>query len=179
MINIWKINRFVSACCLILILSSCTNKQENPIEQTLFETFLDSLPEIELPCQFSSRDFRLSDYTIPELHQFDSIREEGGIPLGKFYLSDTIVGIIYSFPADILIPVLYTYTVNGESISSLMLLNNYGWSPDCERTDFVVINHDFSIESMDTTYKYFSQNPDSTITNNQLWQIKPNGLIQH
>ena len=98
--------------------NSGSAQQDTP--QKAFEQFVDSIPTLSLPYQLRSGD---------QLVYFDqptSQVPEGAMLMGKLPSRENIHFIIYSYPADIRLPVLEVYDNSGTRLSETPL-----WKYSC------------------------------------------------
>ena len=103
------------------IIWSCGNKDSgeevNNLTKTPFEQFVDSMPLIRLPFELSTSDeiqhVNLNSEHIPE----------GAALVGKLQSKNGTHFIIYSYPADIRLPILEIYNSTGEKINEILLFD--------------------------------------------------------
>lgn len=88
-----------------------------------FSDYFQLLPKVKLPITVScNNDFGLQavDYSNDIIKKY---KPEGATILGLLDVTDKYVAFIYAYPADILLPYLETYDLNGQFISKLELFN--------------------------------------------------------
>ena len=114
--------------CIILVgvLFACgnqTTQQKKVInEETPFQQFVNSVPLITLPFGLSSNE------AINHLTIDSPVIPEGAALIGKLPSQDSRHLLIYSYPADIRLPILELYDSNGTKLKEVNLFN-YGACP--------------------------------------------------
>lgn len=134
-------NLFTIAFIITLLLSCDTNNtriNERITPKTDFQQYVDSIPTLDLPYEFSSSD---------EMIHFDNPKSqvpEGAMLMGKLPSLDNVHLIIYSYPADIRLPVLEVYDNDGKKRSETPLLK-YNCLLDLNWQSSFVITEDYDI----------------------------------
>lgn len=107
-------------------LTSCTHNQASIQEQisqkTDFEQYVESIPILELPFELSTND------TIAHIPIENPFLPEGAALLGRLQSNNDKHLILYSYPADIRLPILEIYNSKGEKLNTLPLFD-YGKCP--------------------------------------------------
>lgn len=174
----------------LLLLMACHDGHDSTSEQsrspkTDFEVYLHSIPELGTP--FSIRcdgEFTYANEVVPD-SLWQKFRPEG-FPdvMAKISYNDSIVGVIYVYPADFALPLLMTYNDRGIPIDSLQLIDRYcGLEYESEGYGWVRING-HQIELSDTT-KYWARdeehelipNTNRTEMRKATFEVAPNGQI--
>jgi hypothetical protein len=110
----------------VALLSAFANNystaKDHPIRKTAFEQFVDSIPLLELPFELSTTD------VIKHVPLNSPYIPEGAALIGKLKSQNNRWLIIYSYPADIRLPILEVYDSNGKKLSEVQLFD-YGNCP--------------------------------------------------
>ncbi len=112
--------------CIIVILSACSTPTDEVVQEevelTPFEQFVDSIPIIKTPYSLSSNEvfeyIEIASKNIPE----------GASLMGKLNSINGFHFILYSYPADICLPILEVYDADGRKINKAVLFQ-YGACP--------------------------------------------------
>lgn len=100
-------------------LTSCVNigskKIDQDVHKSAFEQFVDSVPTLELPYELSTDD-EMIHYNNPSSHV-----PEGAALMGKLPSLENVHLIVYSYPADIRLPVLELYSKDGTKLNDIQL----------------------------------------------------------
>lgn len=111
----------------MVLLNACANydseaKNRNSSPKTAFEQFADSIPQLELPFELSTSD------EIEYVESNSRFIPEGAALIGKLKSQSNKWLIIYSYPADIRLPILEVYDNNGKKLHEIQLFD-YGSCP--------------------------------------------------
>ena len=178
-----RISVFMLAMTFSII--ACQNQCAKQAEtETTFSDYVDYLPQISLPYTFKCDE----PFVRPgEINYEDSLVKKfkpksAGI-IGKVYENDQSIGILYTYAADVLLPVLIITDTTGVNLGGIELyeLGNcwYGDHPDGEYRSIIQgqITKDLKIITSikivscdsvkcDSTYKYMTK------------KISPSGKVQ-
>jgi hypothetical protein len=118
-----------------------------------FEEFLLKLEPLELPHEFKCYDF--TDWEL--LDKLSELRdtvysEEWDIPYKRVLINDQFESVIFLAPADMHIPVIRTFDLNGNLISELQLFTSCGQEPGYYARQFVTIETNLEIARIDSTW---------------------------
>ena len=136
-------------------------------DKLIFKEYADYIPLISLPKEISCD----GDYNHPDLdYSADLMKkfnpEDAGV-VGKLYQTETRVGILYTYPADVLVPVFKQFELNGTEYTSYKLFASEDCSSDFEyfvQTSGVITkNYEVFIEKLEC--KYQTDSLGNTIVN--------------
>lgn len=134
--NFLKIRIFILA--MISSIMACQNQSAKLAETEItFSDYVDQLPQISLPYTFKCDEPLVRpeeiDYENALIKKYKP--EFAGI-IGKVYKNDQSIGILYTYPADVLLPVLIITDTTGVKLETIELyeLGNcaYGDYPEGE-----------------------------------------------
>jgi len=108
-------------------VNKSNDKQIQNTDTLDFQAYLSFIPSLELPLSFDCLQNELPVVEINENHNINKFLPEGAVLNGKLFENDKGAGIIYSFPADIILPFLYEYDKEGKLISTFQFYD----LPDC------------------------------------------------
>lgn len=134
------------------ILFSCQNQN---VQQDKFVMFLKSIPELKFPFQTDSgEDLQAAFY--PSTIYKDFIDDSSNGVYAKIKVNDSIHGIIYLIPGDILFPSLVTYNSIGKKIDELALVHLPGGSDgyNANGSSYLVINKNLDMQITDTVHTF-------------------------
>jgi hypothetical protein len=95
--------------------------EDAELDQIKFKDYAERVPMIDLPFKFSCDSglvWAEIDYDNNVIRKYQP--KSAGI-LGKLFEDQKSVGIIYTFPADIVFPIIYVYDLNGEVMEKINL----------------------------------------------------------
>jgi len=119
-----------------------------------FEEFLSALEPLVLPHQFECYDFNDQDLLEKLSETKDTIySEKWDIPYKRIIINEQFESAIFLSPADIYIPVLKTFNLNGDLISELQLMTSCGQEPGFFSRQFVTIEPSLEIIRIDSTWR--------------------------
>jgi hypothetical protein len=150
-----------------------------------FQDYLNKIPEIQLPFSANSYVDLERKVEIADTLYKDFFVESQEI-LGKIKINDSITGIIYLYPGDIVFPELATYNKKGQLISQQQLVTLIGGSDgyNSNGSSFMSLNKDFHISITDTIQSFERDSVGIIIDStwqvevvNYKYNINPNGKI--
>jgi hypothetical protein len=118
-------------------------------QQEKFTTFLNSIPDLKIPFQTNSGE-ELQAAFYPDTIYKDFIDDSSNGVYAKIKVNDSIHGIIFLMPGDILFPLLVTYNSAGKKLNELALVNLSGDGYNANGTSYVVMNKNLEIQMTDT-----------------------------
>lgn len=136
----------------LTFLFSC-HKQENSEDK--FSIFLSSIPDLKFPfITNSSEELRAAFY--PDTIYKDFIDDSSNGIYGKIKVNDSIHGVIFLLPGDILFPLLVMYNASGEKIDELDLVHLPGGSDgyNANGSSYLVMNKNLEIQITDTVNSF-------------------------
>lgn len=172
---------------------ACQNQSAKQAEtETTFSDYVDYLPQISLPYTFKCDEPFVRpgeiDYENALVKKYKP--EFTGI-IGKVYRNDQSIGVLYTYPADVLLPVLIVTDTTGVKLETIELyeLGNcwYGDVPEGEYSSIIKgqITKDLKVISSlkvvncdtakcDSVYKYMTKkiNPSGKV---QVENVMPSG----
>lgn len=170
----------IACICAFALACSKENKADNR-----FQEYLSKIPEIQLP-------FSANSYVDPEskVEITDTLYKkffvESQLIYGRVKINDSITGIIYLYPGDIVFPELVTYTKKGQIISQQQLVTLMGGSGgmDSGGSSYMSLTKDLKINITDTI-KTFERDDEGMMIDSTLevevvnykYNIEPNGKI--
>lgn len=176
-----------------IMLFGCNNPSDNKKNNQTINTtatgnamsmFSASVKSLKLP--FTDTCFNtlaIQKKTLPDsLSKFKAY----GQLVGKINETGDYIALLYSIPADVQLPVLHTFTTNGEKISTLKLFigNCCGENEDCSGLSTVVITKDMHIilkDSMQTferdKKKFDKKKKIKTLKKYEEYKIESTGKI--
>ena len=92
----------------------------NP-EQIKFRDYLDRLPQLNLPFKFSCDSGLVWPKIDYENNVIKKYKPDGAGILGKIYQRDNLVGILYTYPADKIFPVIQIFDDEGNELQTIDL----------------------------------------------------------
>jgi hypothetical protein len=125
----------------VLLIGSCTSQEKNDQQKPLpadkkpteWEVFLKEIPDLNFPLQFKTHQGIPIDGLIKMNSKQADLFFEGETNYflyGKLNFPSNIKAIIVLYPADVVVPRIYTFTEEGEFISKEDLFLN-GNTMDC------------------------------------------------
>lgn len=135
-----------------IVLSSC-QKEETPDNN--FSKFLSSMPDLKFPfITNSAEDLQAAFYPDTMYNKF--IDDSSNGVYAKIKVNDSIHGIIYLMPGDILFPSLVTYNSIGKKIDELALVHLPGGSDgyNANGSSYLVINKNLDMQITDTVHTF-------------------------
>lgn len=165
MIRSW----LILICCAGLFLISCEeNKNAQIVSSNIdkvlerrdtseFEKFINFLPELQLPIIIDGCELMfdmLNRPLFPDKNEFPSFYTEAGAYLGKI-TNKNFITIVFLGGADCYLPVLQTYSLKGEKISSGDVHMGYcGGGPCYKCSERLTIKQDLSFSVIDSSFIY-------------------------
>jgi hypothetical protein len=179
--------KFLKVCIFILAMifsiMAC-QKQSARQTETTFSDYVDYLPQISLPYTFKC----LEPFVRPGEIDYENALvkkyklEQAGI-IGKVYENDQSIGILYTYAADVLLPVLIITDTAGVSLGSVELYelgNCVTWdSPEGEYTSIIQgqITKDLQVVTSLKVVDCNTLKCDS-VYKNMTKRISPSGKVQ-
>jgi hypothetical protein len=163
-------------------VGSVSNKTEQP--GTMFAKYLSLIPNLTLPFEKHCNDL----YTFPDIDRNSKYVSKyipgGASILGKIDISKNAFGIIYTFPADYIYPVLQTYAKDGQVLDKLDLLTKYcGRDYDFYSSSSFRIDGNLNLVVIDSilTYQLDDEDEIAAIAKSEIiktyYTIAPDGKI--
>ena len=166
--------KIIQLIILGLIICSCNNgskkkdvnlesetetiKTEKEIVKNLdpkFATYLNKIDTLSLPQNIAC--FDLNKYELYEnyKHLIDTtFSSEEETPYRRIKTNAPYEIVVYLAPADILIPIVKTFSLEGKEISTLQLFTNCGGEPGFKARQFVEIQNNRRIVHIDSTWTW-------------------------
>jgi len=147
---------------LAVILFTCSRNRETTSSdsaaisgQTEFETFVNLLPAIKLPviinCE-SCCDLPTLDTENPIVQKY---APQGASLYGVVFRNDTHIGILTTFPADMIIPTLRVYNLQGKQLDEMNFLTGWcGREPEFFQSQNFQVTADYIFSEIDSTYTF-------------------------
>ncbi|MBK8367664.1 MAG: hypothetical protein IPL10_09655 [Bacteroidetes bacterium] len=138
----------LSVIVLIIICASCRKEVS---QQEKFSTFFNTIPDLKLPfITDSGEDLQAVFYPDTIYNEFVGDNVYG--IYGKTKINDSIFGIVYLNPGDIVFPLLVTYNSTGKKIDELALLNLPGGSSgyNANGISYLVMKSNLEIQITDS-----------------------------
>lgn len=135
-----------------IVLSSC-QKEETTDDN--FSKFLSSIPDLKLPfITNSAEDLQAAFYPDTMYNKF--IDDSSNGIYGKIKVNDSIHGVVFLLPGDILFPLLVTYNSIGKRIDELDLVHLPGGSDgyNANGSSYLVMNNKLEILITDTIHTF-------------------------
>lgn len=159
-------------------------KQVFKTENAEFASYLDFIPNLELPIEKMCYDefaSKVLDQANPIVIKF---RPEGANIFGKFSINENVIAVIYLYPADYVYPIIVTYDSNATRISDFGFFDGYcGRDYDFYSSSYCKINESLKISRIDSTILFDMDKNDETIgiketkVNKAQYDINENGKI--
>lgn len=126
-------------------------------DKLIFKEYVDYIPLISLPKEISCD----GDYNHPDLDYTADLMKKfnpkGAGVVGKLYQTDDRVGILYTYPADVLVPVFKQFDLNGTESTSYMFFASEDCSNDFEyfihTSGVITKNYEVFIERVECKYQ--------------------------
>lgn len=152
------------------ILLGCTNSNNNKtlnydskdltndnktIENIDFQEFISLLPKVNLPYLIYCEN--CCDH--PEIDNENKLIKkylpEGSSLVGLVSIKEEFVVVLVTYPADMIIPSIVIYNLNGDKIDEKNFLTNWcGQDFDFLGLQYLLIDNDLMISSIDTSYSF-------------------------
>ena len=135
----------------IILIIVCVSCHKEVSQQEKFSTFFNTIPDLKLPFVTNSgEDLKAVFYPDTIYNEFVGDNVYG--ICGKTKINDSIFGIVYLNPGDIVFPLLVTYNSKGKSIDELILVNLPGGSDgyNANGTSYLVMKSNSDIQITDT-----------------------------
>lgn len=132
-----------------------TKQDNNQNANRRFSKYLERIESVSLPFSASCFDFTDFESTAKYTDLIDTAyASEWEIPFRKINTNGNYKIVIYLSPADIYVPILRTYDLNGKKISEFQFFSNCGGEPGFRERQFIKINSDLQIIKKDTIWKW-------------------------
>jgi hypothetical protein len=154
---------------------------------TTFDNYIGLMPSLMIPVKITCDD---QPYPIPDLYNNRSygrmFRPEGAAIIGKLRTTNKYVAIIYAYPADISLPILETYTLEGVKLDQLQLFNLSSCVTDfndtIETNSSFLIFENFDIKIIDSIFNTTTHTDGNIVrtfkqTNVKKYMIDDSGMI--
>lgn len=150
-----------------------------------FKKYLQSIPELKIPLTIRcDEEFIRVNNVVPTMLKEKFLPSGNPDIMGKIIFNDSAVGVVYLYPADSEMPVLKTYSLTGNPIDSLQMIDRYcGLEYESEGYSWIKLNKG-QIELSDTTkfWKRDSQHEkvpdtDQIEMRKTKFKVVPNGKI--
>jgi hypothetical protein len=124
---------------------------------TSFKEFIESMPILSIPLKVNCDDDKYPNSDFDRNRIFGKkFRPAGSTIIGRLVTTNQYVALVYSYPADIALPFLETYTLSGVKIDSLQLFTYENCVEDfnesIETNSAFVITKDFEIQIIDSVF---------------------------
>lgn len=144
--------KYVLLIACLVILFAC---RKQITQQDKFDAFLKTIPELKFPFQTNSSEDLIAAFYPDTLYK-DYIDDSSNGVYAKIKVNDSILGIIYLMPGDILFPSLVTYNSIGKKIDELTLVHLPGGSDgyNANGSSYLVMNKNLDIQITDTVHTF-------------------------
>jgi hypothetical protein len=95
-----------------------------------FSDYVNRLPQINLPFKFSCDSGLVWPKIDYENEVIKKFKPEGAGIIGKVYQSEKSVGILYTYPADIMFPIIQIFDLRGQELRRIELFEEGNCMPD-------------------------------------------------
>jgi hypothetical protein len=144
----------LSCCASDKKETATTKRQEITSANNEFVKYLELLPTVSLPfetncgkcCHHSKIDY--------DNELINKFKPEGAAIVGLVSRTENRAVILFTYPADLIIPSLQVYDLQGNLTGDMTFMSNYcGGEPGFYSTQFFRINKDISLSEIDTLYE--------------------------
>lgn len=114
----------LAAVAGILLISACQSGPESPQETEIsdFEKLCQQLPAIKLPFELNCFDCCIHPKLTMETAPIKKYLPKGSTFVGVLDITDTYISLLVSYPADLIIPSVCTFSLDGQPIAEQHLL---------------------------------------------------------
>jgi hypothetical protein len=153
--------RYLIIIIWTLMLVSCSRQKE--VKSTNdFATYLGSLDSLETPVKFDTKTELKSKSERYDTALFKKYKHAwASVPYGKIFENDSIVVLVDVGVGDILVPLITTFTQQGDKLDSINPYDKAGADMGYLSYEFVTINSNKEIIVTDST-KTWKLNKDET-----------------
>lgn len=181
--------KIISFAILTLAIS-CSQRSKNLNNKNIepkFSNYLQKIEPLELPYQAGCIEFIDFDNMTKNSALIDTTYSlNWEIPFKRIKTEKNFEIVIYLMPADIFIPIVKTFDLNGNEISKLMIFSNCDGEPGFRERQFFTIHKDFQIIKTDSVWTWELDNDHNEIKSTEkinvtksYYSIENNGLILH
>ena len=105
-------------------VKSISNSSSLQATITTFQEYINFMATVQLPLMITCNNPYFPTYEMYRNNEYGAnFKPDGATIIGKLQSNDKFAAIIYSYPADISLPILETYNISGAKIDELQLLN--------------------------------------------------------
>ena len=144
---------------IVLAISCTPKKMPDQVTTTQisndFQDFVETLPIIRLPYEMYCEDCcgRL-DYNYNDT-RLQKYLPNGSSLIGVVFKNPHYIGILVSYPSDMIIPAVVIYDVSGRKIDEKSFLTHWcGRDVDLDGRQHFIIHDDATFSEIDTTYTF-------------------------
>ena len=148
----------------IALIIVCVSCHKEVSKKDKFSAFFNRIPDLKLPLITNSSE-ELQAVFYPDTIYSEFVGDNVYGIYGKTKINDSIFGIVYLNPGDILFPMLVTYNSKGKSIDELALVNLPGGSDgyNANGSSYLVMKSNLEIQITDTVNTFERDSLDEII----------------